>query len=177
MAALGFTWQVCMCESLCVFKFCSAESLANPLCTSQCPVSEELWPLSSCSLLNPLKKMRGLLECKWAGMHQNLSWGTHSWVRDTKRKVQHCSCGWLVHTTCTHNCAGTCRLRVDRLCSAGILLRIKWSCCNYISLGIRKRRLQSLIHQIKWTPGTDLLCKYLCSLKQVGCVSYFNCLI
>ena len=60
MAAAGFTWcvarRVLACLRLCVCVFGSAETLANPLCASQCPVSEELWPLSSCSLLKPQKK-------------------------------------------------------------------------------------------------------------------------
>lgn len=160
--------SVCTCVSLCVFKFCSAESLANPLRTSQCPVSEELWPLSSCSLLNPLKK-------KWEGcLNANESVcsktcpGGHTPGSGAALLVR-------LPRAYARSCARTCRLRVDRLCSARILLRIKWSCCNYISLGIGKRGLLSLIHQIKWTPGADLLCKYLCSLKQVVCVSYSNC--
>lgn len=176
MTALGFTWQVCTCVSLCVFKFCSADSLANPLRTSQCPVSEELWPLSSCSLRNPLKKNERAAWMQMSRYAAKLVLGDTLLGQRHTEKVPRCSCGCLAHTAYTRSCARTCRLRVDRLCSARILLRIKWSCCNYISLGIGKRSLLSLIHQIKWTPGADLLCKYLCSLRQVVCVSYSNCL-
>lgn len=71
----GFTWCV---PAACVCVFGSAETLANPLCASQCPVSEELWPLSSCSLLKPQKKMRELRECKWASVCAKTSPGGHT---------------------------------------------------------------------------------------------------
>lgn len=126
----------------CVCAFGSAETLANPLCASQCPVSEELWPLSSCSLLKPRgKKMRELRECKWVSVCAKTSPEGH-----TVRSETHRSTYSTVHALAQHTIA-VARMRtraarlVSLLCSARILLSIKWSCCNYISLGIGKQRL------------------------------------
>lgn len=139
--------SACMCvPGACVSVFGSAETLANPLCASQCPVSEELWPLSSCSLLKPQKKkMRELWECKWVSVCAKTSPEGDTVRSETHRgaysRVHVLACAQHKHTqpvTCIH----TCEARLDSwLCSARILLSIEWSCCNYISLGIGKQRL------------------------------------
>lgn len=70
--------------------FGSAETLANPLCASQCPVSEELWPLSSCSLLKPPKekgekRKREPRECKWVSVCAKTCPEGHTVRSDTHR--------------------------------------------------------------------------------------------
>lgn len=138
--------SACMCvPGACVSAFGSAETLANPLCASQCPVPEELWPLSSCSLLKPQKKKWE--SCENANESQYapklLQRETLLGQRHTETHTVEYMC-WHVHNTHTQpvTCIHTCEARLDSwLCSARILLSIEWSCCNYISLGIGKQRL------------------------------------
>lgn len=121
--------------------FGSAETLANPLCASQCPVSEELWPLSSCSLLKPPKekgkKGRGSRE------NANESQYTPKLVqRDTLLGQTHTEAHavqYMCRFTLTCACMHAFEARLGSwLCSARILRRFKWSRCNYISHGAGK---------------------------------------
>lgn len=111
--------SVCMCESLCVFKFCSAESLANPLCTSQCPVSEELWPLSSCSPLNPLKKCEGCLNANESVCTKTCP-GGHTLGSETQRGRY-----------CTVPVAGSCTQHVHTVAHT----HVDWGKTYYAVLG------------------------------------------
>lgn len=139
--------SACACvPGACVCVFGSAETLANPLCASQCPVSEELWPLSSCSLLKPQEKKKrkweSLRECKWVSVCAKTSPEGRT-VRSETHRSTYSTVHALAHAQYTLTVA---RMRtraarlVSLLCSARILLSIKWSCCNYISLGIGKSR-------------------------------------
>lgn len=86
MTELGFTWcvlsgcvGVCVrVARLCTCAFGGAETLANLPHASQCPVSEEQWPLSSCSLLKPQERKKNVRAARMQmspGMRQKLLQG------------------------------------------------------------------------------------------------------
>lgn len=139
MAALGFTWQACACVSPCVYlsfvvqkPWLTPSALQNVLslksndhlAAAQCSKStEKQW--EGCSNANKLVCTK---------THP----GGHTLGSETHRGRHRADC---VASTCTqHTHTVTC-MRPDWLYSTRILVRLKWSFCNYISVGIGKQKL------------------------------------